>query len=650
MQRRDEPPETDRRLVVAALLGALALVALFRLLSAPAVFRDGAVVLSSNDPYFYRTVVEGLHQGADFGARVTEGEPLYVFTMVAITAVLGVDATGMVLAWYPVVSALLTAGLVYLLALELTDDRRVALAAVVMLAILPAHAFRTSLGFADHHAFDYLFLTLTAYGLVRDDWPGAAAVAVGVGAQVLAWEAGPLLLLPVAFVMAARVAVDVEEGRSPARVNAPVVAGLGGGAAIALLGHLVLGWQQTVVAAVPALLFAGAVALVLAGEAAVRVGLDGRTFVGVEVGTAVIGSAGVALLLPGLLTEARRATGLLTQRNIAETQSLFGPSFGWLLLFGFLLVIAVPYFVWAVSRVRHMDRDWPVVGLYGGWLLMLATVEIRFAGELGPFVAIVAGLAFVHLAATVDITHAPTVFGGVSALRLPTKREAFSLVALFLLVGGLAMVQVPIKTTQITISDDEYGAAAWIDGHTEDGPPEEYVFSKWGRNRMYNYVVNGQALDYGFALDNYRPFMRATAPGDWYSRLDGQVAYLVTEPTDGPADALGVRLHASYGSRSGDVPGLAHYRAVYVSDGGERKVFEVVPGATVRGSAEPNSTVSLAVEKSVSGVPFTYERTVRANATGEYTAVVPYAGEYRVGNGTVTVTESAVRQGETVVA
>ncbi|WP_435196309.1 STT3 domain-containing protein [Natronomonas sp. EA1] len=650
MQRRDEPPESDRRLVVAALLGALALVALFRLLSLPAVFRDGVVVLSSNDPYFYRTVVEGIHRGAEYGPQVTEGEPLYVFTMVAITAVLGVDATGMVLAWYPVVSALLTAGLVYLIALELTDDRRVALAAVVMLAILPAHAFRTSLGFADHHAFDYLFLTLTAYGLIRDDWLGAAAIAVGLGAQVLAWEAGPLLLFPVALVMAARVVVDIEQGGSPTRVNAPVVAGLGGGAAIALLGHLALGWQQTVVAAVPALLFVGAVALVLAGEAAVRFGLDGRTFVGVEIGAAIVGIAGVALLLPGLLTQARRATGLLTQRNIAETQSLFGPSFGWLLLFGFLLVIAVPYFAWAVSRVRHMDRGWPVVGLYGGWFLALATVEIRFAGELGPFVAVVAGLAFVHLAAKVDITHAPTVFGGVSALRLPTRRETFSLFALFLLVGGLAMVQVPIKTTQITISDAEYGAAAWIDSNTEDGPPEEYVFSKWGRNRMYNYFVNGGGLDYAFALDNYRPFMSATDPGGWYSRLDGQVSYLVTEPSDGPTEALGVRLHTAYGSRNGDVPGLAHYRAVYVSDGGERKVFEVVPGATVRGTADPNSTVRLAVEKSVSGATFTYERTVRANATGEYAAVVPYTGEYQVGNETVRVTETAVRRGGTVAA
>ena len=51
-------PRPNRR-VAGALAGALALVALFRIAFAVGpVFQDGAVVLSANDPYYYRYWVE----------------------------------------------------------------------------------------------------------------------------------------------------------------------------------------------------------------------------------------------------------------------------------------------------------------------------------------------------------------------------------------------------------------------------------------------------------------------------------------------------------------------------------------------------------------------------------------------------------------
>jgi dolichyl-diphosphooligosaccharide--protein glycosyltransferase len=150
---------------VSALAGALAVVALFRtVFSYGAVFRDGAVVLSGNDPYAYRYVVESLlaaGKGVDAALLnelgMANGEPFMVATLYWLSDLFGGTASsvGTVMAWYPVASALLTGLLLYVLAVRLTDDRRVGLAAVVFLATTPAHALRTSLGFADHHAFDY---------------------------------------------------------------------------------------------------------------------------------------------------------------------------------------------------------------------------------------------------------------------------------------------------------------------------------------------------------------------------------------------------------------------------------------------------------------------------------------------------------------
>ncbi|PSP33928.1 hypothetical protein BRC64_02175 [Halobacteriales archaeon QH_10_67_22] len=118
--------------------GALALVVVLRAFVVSAVFRGEHVVLSGNDPYFYLFWIE-----QSLPAGITKGEPLLVATLARITSVFGgPDAAGAVLAVYPVVSAVLTGALLYWLTLRLTADRRIALAAVVILAAMPGHALR----------------------------------------------------------------------------------------------------------------------------------------------------------------------------------------------------------------------------------------------------------------------------------------------------------------------------------------------------------------------------------------------------------------------------------------------------------------------------------------------------------------------------
>ena len=662
--------DIDRRAAVA-LAGALGFVFVMRtVFSIESVFRDGAVVLSGNDPYYYRYWVEQLLADPELTlsslpGAVTKGEPLYVATLWAIAAAFGggQTVTGWVLAWYPVVSAVGSGVLVYVLTVAVTDDRRVGLAAVVMLGVVAGHGLRTSLGFADHHAFDYPWLGLTALalvGLVRNDlrsWRTALAtlgLAVGVAGQVLAWEAGPLLIVPVGVTIAVLAVVWVRAGASPLRQGAPVLIGLGGAAVLVWLGHTSLGWHTTVVASAPALLVAGSGGVLVVSELIARVRPDARLATGAMGVSGLASSAGVAVLLPEAWAPLTRRVSrtLIRTDAIAETDGLFADSAGWLLLFGFVLVLAVPYLLWGTRRALEDDR-WVVPVVYAWAFFGLAVLQIRFVGEFASFAALFAGLGFLHLAERVDIARLPSPFANEvdgSVLEIPNRRQASALIVLFLLIGGLGLVQVPIKTNQVTTPPSMYDTAAWMDNYTEAatwGDRPEYVFSQWGDNRMYNYHVSGESRSYGYARSNYEQFLASPNETMWYNRLQNRAGFVVYSGINGPPGSVAERLDA-YGSRTVNTSGLAHYRAVYVSPNEKYRVFTLVPGATLAGTADSNTTVGVATTVEVRGETISYERQVRTDANGTYSVTVAYPGQYQVANATVDVSEAAVLNGTRV--
>ena len=689
-------PTVDRNAALA-LTGPLLLVVVMRSFSVPSVFRGDAVVLSSNDPYYYRYLVEqllaqssgpfdfGVLSKIEFGAL--KGEPLLVAVLWFVSALLGGSqyTAGVVLAVYPVVAAIALSVLLYLFAFRLTDDRRVALAAVVMLAVIPDHALRTAVGFADHHAFDYPWLLLTAYGLVvatdRPDvreWSGWLAVAcltVGITGQVLAWEAGPLLILPVGIYAAGSALLLVATEGQPLRDHAPILLGTGLAAGFVWLFHSTLDWHTDLAASTPALLFAGVLTVTVLGEVFTRVGLSARAYAVAETigGATVVGGAFV--VLPDLeSTLSGRLDFLFNTEGIAESQPLFQGDLGLVVApifwFGLLLFLALPYLTWVTWRAtRTPSRRWLVPCTYGWFFLLLALIQVRFSGELGAFVALFAGLGFVHLMSVVDITDTtPDVLSGdwdtvsprtptsqMTGLSLPDRTSLRYLVVLFVLVAGVGMLFTPLKIDLTTIEDDQYEAAMAIESHAvEQGLeyPENYVFSQWDRNRMYNYFVSGESRTYGFAQSNYNQFLVETDSLAAYERLGNRRGYVVTE-TEWISDernesTVGVRLHEHWGSGTNESPGLGHYRAIYASADGSLKVFEVVPGAVIEGNATAGETINASTTVNLSGTEFRYERRVTVDENGTFRIRVPYAAEYRVAGTTVTVTESEMLENETV--
>jgi dolichyl-diphosphooligosaccharide--protein glycosyltransferase len=658
----------------------------------PSVFRGEHVVLPSNDPYYYRYWVEQLAANAtgvfDFGVlselpgAVARGEPLMVATLWWVTNLFGgVDAAGWVLAWYPVVSALIVGLLVYAMAVRVTGDRRVGLASVAFLAVIPAFAYRTGLGFADHHAFDYPWLALTALSLVvladvdreglrkAETWLAAGALGVAVAGQVMAWEAGPLLIGALGVYTAVRAAADVQADQSSLVGNAPILGGLAFASVLSHLAHTGFGWQTDIVTYAPVLL--------LVGVATVSVVSEGIRYA--EMPAFVLGATEVAGVLGGLVflqtflpdywaKLSSRTSYLLFRSGPAETNSLFagGPTgffLGPILEMGFAWVFALPMLVLASWRAYKRDRRaWLVVCTYGWYFLVLAALQRRFVGELAPFAAVLAGYAFVVVAAKLDVTRVPVfdedrnarATDGGHSLGFPDRSTITALAVLFLFVSSAGAMQTAVRHEQVKIADDKFQASVWMDGYAEDRSwecPENYVLTKWGRNRMYNYFVNRESKSYVFANRHYEAFLSSQDPESQYREMNDRVRFVVTKDLDQnvPPDFTYARLHHRFGSAGSDgAPGVGHYRAVYASDDGSLKVFTLVPGANVTGTATPNETLTVSTRVEIEDTQFEYRRQVKVGPNGNFSVTVAHPGTYEVGEQTVTVGKETVQKGGNV--
>ncbi|KPN29348.1 oligosaccharyl transferase, archaeosortase A system-associated [Halolamina pelagica] len=683
----DLPP----RRVGGAIVAALAFVVAVRLVAYPSVFRSEHIVFLGNDPYFYRyLLLESLEQGATVTSlpdSVLLGEPLLTATLLAVTRLLGgsTEVADLVLAWYPVVAGLVTAALVYVLAVQVTDDRRVGVASVVMLAVTPVHAYRTAIGFADHHAFDYVWLAITAVAAVAllqrtsteegkrgvvTPWTLAlgGVVAVGVAGQVLAWNAGPLLLLPLALYGVVRATAAVDAGASPL-ADLPLVGAIGLGGVLAVVVHTTLDWQELYIVATPLLLAAGLGAVLMVGEGARRYGLSAQATTGLVAAAGAVVFVVAYTVVPEFGAEFSQELSRLVNagsvEGIAETASLFGTQYGTIVgpffFFGLTLFFALPYMVWSLAAGWSQNRPvWQLVGSYSTVFFLLALLQVRFAGQLALFSSVFAGVAVVHLSAVTGATVRPAMVAEdgldtwserapeLPAFSMPNRDTVLAVGMIVLLVGGLGAVISPARTTSLMVSDESYEAATFMDDYaTEEGweYPQNYVFSEWGDSRMYNAIVSGESRSYGFAQANYEEFLTSANASTWYQRLNGRTGFVVVDRHSGLAntddETMYRRLHA-WGNETG------HYRAVWTSDDGSMKVFTLVPGAAVTGSADPNATVTATTTVEVGGTEVRYRHTETADATGNYSVRVPYPGTYEIGGTEVTVPEEAVENGGTV--
>ncbi|SFR34712.1 hypothetical protein [Halorubrum sodomense] len=709
-------PDVDA-LTLLGLVGALLAVAAARLVAAPAVFQQGFVVSPANDTYFFRYWQERLVARADgvldLGLFADMGgaagtRPLAHATNWWVTVLLGgVDAAPAVAAWLPVVASVCLGYLVYRLARLLTGDVRVALAAVLFYGLAPANVVYTSVGFLDHQAHQYLWLgllvlTLTALGVdaarrtARTDpraasrahardatmWLVALGLAVAVAASAHAYGGSPLTFVPVAAVVGLRVALDVRRDVSPAAANAPLLGGLALGAGLALAAHLGLGWHESIAAVTPVLVAGGALVVVGLGELWRRVAWPPLGLVAAEAVVAAGGLVTYARLRPGDIERLRaRAGDLFFREGISETVSLFSPDFA--VVFGPLLQLGLGFYfavavlavaTWAVAR--RYEPGWLVLVCFAWYYTLLATIQVRFAGQLAIMIAPFAGVGLVYLLAAIDIARPVAALGrgddadsrsrrarsgrartdesgsgderAITSLALPegTRLRGY-LAATVALVLLFNLLLVPSLVGQTTHDRAQFDAALTVDSHAEAVGreyPRNFVLSRWGDNRMYNYFVSGEARSYGYARSTHAQFLSSPDPDAWYDRFRGRVGYVVvTERETAPAaNATYAALHEGLGLGVNGTAPTGHYQLLASDDG--VRTFAVVPGATIQISAPSGEQVTATTMVTAGGATYEYARSATV-VNGTATIRVAHPGEYQVGNRTVTVTNTDVFAG-----
>ncbi|MFC6722105.1 hypothetical protein ACFQHN_32080 [Natrialbaceae archaeon GCM10025896] len=279
-------PEIDFTLA-GAIAGVLAIVALVRSLYFSSVFQNGFVVSPANDPYFYRywqaELLARSSSATDLGMLSTVGEltrlrPLTHALNWWFAALLGgtPDAAATVAAWLPIVASVVLAGVLYGLAVILTDDHRIGLASVLLLALMPVHVVYTALGFLEHRPYQYLWLIIVAFALAwlavdlqrrlnrsepRDAavghakssraWAMAVLLAVGVAASAHVYGGSPLTFVPVAAYFGFRVVADTRRGIPALPANTPALAGVFVGSLLAMGAHVRWDWHSSVAGTIP---------------------------------------------------------------------------------------------------------------------------------------------------------------------------------------------------------------------------------------------------------------------------------------------------------------------------------------------------------------------------------------------------------------
>jgi dolichyl-diphosphooligosaccharide--protein glycosyltransferase len=713
-----------------ALVGVLCVVIAARLVAATDVLRDGFVVSPANDTYFFRYWQERLAARAggifDVGVFADMGgasstRPLSHAINWWLTVLLGgPDVAPLVAAWLPIATAVCLGYVVYRLSFLLTGDVRVALAAVLFYGLAPTNVVYTSVGFLDHQSHQYLWLGLLAFALTalaadvprraRDadldlitaaraharapkSWVIAAGLAAAVGASAHLWGGSPLTFIPVAAVVGLRVPLDIRHDSSPVYGNAPLVGGLTVGSGLAVAAHLGLGWHETIAAVTPLLVAGGALVVVAAGELWRRSSLPATQFIIVELVVAVGGLLAYRALRPSDIERFRaRAGDLFFREGMTETASLFSPDFAVVLgpLFqlglGFYLGIAVLGVVtWAV--IRRYEPGWLVLVCFAWYYMLLAAIQVRFAGQLAIFIAPFAAIGLLYLLAAIDITRPVNILGpanetdtagnasqfqstrteggslfnrdsetdtkqDTSTLQIPDgMRMRGYLIITVTLVLLFNLILVPPLVGQTTHDRAQFDAAQSIDAHADSvdrNYPANFVLSRWDDNRMYNYFVSGESRSYGYAQQYHDQFLAAEDPDAWYDQFQDRVGYIVITDQENapPTNSTYETLYDGYGIGANDTTATGHYQLL-TADNGVR-AFVMVSGALVRVNGPNGDRVTATTSVSIADETYEYSRSATLT-NGTATIRVAYPGEYTVGNQTVNVSKNAVRAGNQTV-
>ncbi|HLL54036.1 MAG TPA: peptide transporter [Myxococcaceae bacterium] len=689
---------TTPRLRAWTVLAAVALVALglwARCAGFRSVFQGGEVELVPADSHYYvRFALLQLRSFPRFtgfdpfvnfasGARIL-WPPLHALAVSAAVTLGGLAPPERGAAFVGPVLAGVELAVLSALALRWLRGAR-AVAAVGLLALLPAAVESGALGNADHHVHEPFIIAVAALALGRaleTKSRGAAFTAglvLGLGRLLtpLAFAFVPLLALAVP----AAAGVRRREGEALARIG--LRAGLTCAGVLAL-GVLAFGEARSVEYEFLSWfhpLFALAVFAGGAGLARLLAG-SRRGGAGLVAFAAVV----AAPLVPQLL----RAVGHLGRtdpllRVVGESRPLF-TDLPWAVALLGAPLLALPFAL--VGTLRRLGSERALEALPAliatAFLVLAAGMQARFAQALAGALAVLLPLGLPYLFPA-ESDRRMRRFGqgllAVGALSLlpplappppvpPVKDVARVRPTLRWMREHLP----PASADPYSQAKPAYGvAASYLLGHFINLWAERPALASTFSQAEAHVAGNQRAGAILSCTDDEEAYRRAVAAGARYVLVTPSEVILGYPDFDRPR-ALLTRLLGDAGMESTAGPATAHFRLVFESAeerlrqerGPYARLFETVPGALLSGQAAPGEEVTaVLVLETRQGTRLQYERRARAGPDGRFALRVAYAtaptseihpapGQdgYMVKLGgmvrTVTVTDAQVSRSETV--
>lgn len=537
-------------------------------------------------------------------------------------------------------------------------------------------------------------------------WAASIATGIAIVILVYVWRGSPLLIAPLLGYILLRVPMDLSVDVSPIRSAVPLVVSLAIGSSLSFLIYSQLNWGSIDQPFVPAyILFILLITLIIA-EVWRLSGFPAFAFFPTEVAIVAVSSWSIITFRPDIVDQVvaelgtsieavlDRSSNPLTSNdtaNIADTVSTFEPGIviGPLQRLGLAFFVAVPVLLWITFAViRSYEPGWLVIVVYSWSMLIAAAVMTRFAGQLSMLISVLAGFGLIMSLAYADIVRpvstAPAPAGvlpraiskrvnrltdntdsvsqsqRITRLRgLTTRREYLKIGSSFV-VAGLPGAALGVGTTIESNYDDlEIKAMQAIVTHQRTVSreyPQNFVLSRWGTNRMYNYFTNGEASSYSFARSNYADFLTTETPDQWAQDHMNRVGYVAIDADDVelPAGTAYHMLQRRLGVAMSYRDPLQHYRLIYLAaeddtpDDWRFSVFAVVPGATITGTGTPGETVVAGTEIAISGITFPYRQSVTIDDDGQFTLRLPYPGRYDVQSTTVQISEADIIENNTI--
>jgi dolichyl-diphosphooligosaccharide--protein glycosyltransferase len=660
------------------------------------------LVAETTGPLSFGVLVDPPWQTGDWNQR-----PLTHATNWWLTELLGGSqwAAEFVAAWQPVVFTLLLAVLLYRTVIVLADDERIGVLAVLVLGLAPIHVGYTGLGLFHHRSHQFLWFGLALYALVRlardladrrervgarqavrdrltvlSTWKLSALFGVALGLYTHSWGGSAEVFLPLVGYLGLRSLLAIDSGVSPGRSLLPLVAGTGVGGTIAVTLHLLLGWHGQLAPAVALLAVLVSIGLLLSGELWHRQSRSASHLFLSQIGLGILALAVVFALRPGFANLVADSFGraLLAPGRSSQSASLLTPELG--VFGGPLFHIGLSFYAglaglgWGVMRARkRFAPAWLAFVVFGFYYLVAASVLLRFAARLVIVLAPFAGLGILTVLAKVELARTPQPLAsrdGASprrSIEIPSDSKRIAYVCgILVVVFALNVVLSPTVSGRMLYDRAEVDTAQVLGDHASEHDldyPESYVFAPWGQDRMYNYFVSGNSRSEtyargGYGDRGYSSFIRASQPDHIVSKLsleewnvfEDDLGYLVVRKQSASFanDTVQSRLYGDWGRRTARFDALAHYRLLHVSTGESVLAFQIVPGANLTVSGEPNKTITVATDVTVEGASFTYERSVWTGPDGTGTIVIPYAGTYRIHDETVFVSDTDVMESRSV--